>query len=47
MEQAGANPARHIVAKAKEAFNNIKKVNASNSQEVNKTAPATIDVPKI
>lgn len=36
-----------LVAKAKEAFNNIKKVNASNSQEVNKTAPATIDVPKI
>lgn len=35
-----------LVAKAKEAFNNIKKVNASNSQEVNKTAPATIDVPK-
>ncbi len=35
-----------VAAKAKEAFNNIKKVNASNSKEVNKTAPATIDVPK-
>lgn len=34
--------------KVKETFNNIKKINASNTKntEVSKTAPATIDVPK-